>query len=138
MSTLEKAIGLAATVHAGQTDKAGVPYILHPLRVMLNQTTNETRITAVLHDVVEDSDMTIGDLRHMGFSQNILDAIEAVTKRSGEPYEDFIKRSAKNPIAKLVKKADLLDNIDISRIASPTQADTERIAKYEMALKYLE
>lgn len=138
MSTLERAIAIAAKAHAGQVDKAGAPYILHPLRVMLRCSTPEARIVAVLHDLVEDTDTTIEDLRAEGFSEAVLAGLAAVTKRTGESYMDFVSRAALDPIGRLVKVADLLDNSDMSRISSPTAKDLERVEKYRLALAVLQ
>ncbi|MFJ2483898.1 HD domain-containing protein [Pseudomonas sp. NPDC087598] len=132
--TLERAIAIAATAHAGQVDKGGAPYILHPLKVMLRMTTLEERIVAVLHDVVEDCAISFDDLRKEGFSDEVLSAIESVTKVRGESYEDFIERAAQNPIGRVVKLADLEENSDLSRIASPSWEDLERIEKYRRAI----
>jgi (p)ppGpp synthase/HD superfamily hydrolase len=135
MSTLERAIAIAAKAHAGKVDKAGAPYILHPLRVMLKMETYEERMAAVLHDVVEDSDMTLEDLRNEGFSDTVVEAVDAVTLRIGEAYDDFVRRAARNPIGRRVKLADLEDNCDLSRIAHPTKEDYERLAKYQRAIE---
>ncbi|MBV4458992.1 HD domain-containing protein [Pseudomonas sp. COR58] len=132
--TLERAIAIAATAHAGQVDKGGAPYILHPLKVMLRMSGLEERIVAVLHDVVEDCDVSLDDLRKEGFSEAVLTAIESVTKVPGESYEDFIERVALNPIGRAVKLADLEENSDLSRIASPGWEDLERIEKYRRAI----
>ena len=138
MATLERAIEIAAKAHAGQVDKAGQPYVLHPLRMMLAVTTPEARLAAVLHDVVEDTAVTLDELRAEGFPASVLEAVEALTKREGEDYEAFIRRVAPNPIAREVKLADLRDNSDLSRIAEPTERDRERIRKYQRAIAYLE
>ncbi len=135
MATIERAIALAAKAHEGQVDKAGAPYILHPLRVMLRVKTIEERITAVLHDVVEDTSVTLDILRAEGFSEAVIEAIGAVTKRPGEDYSAFVLRAAANPIGRKVKLADLADNCDLSRIAEPTAKDYERIEKYKRALE---
>ena len=132
--TLERAIAIAATAHAGQVDKGGAPYILHPLKVMLRMTTLEERIVAVLHDVVEDCEISLDDLRKEGFSEVVLTAIQSVTKVPGESYEDFVERAAQNPIGRVVKLADLEENSDLSRIASPSWEDLERIEKYRRAI----
>jgi (p)ppGpp synthase/HD superfamily hydrolase len=138
MSTLERAIAIAAQAHAGQIDKAGAPYVLHPLRVMLGVTTLEERITAVLHDVCEDCEgWDFARLRGEGFSDEVIAALESVTKIDGESYEDFVKRAAANPIGRRVKLADLTDNSDLSRIASPTAKDHERLARYQRAIAYI-
>jgi (p)ppGpp synthase/HD superfamily hydrolase len=138
MATLERAIEIAAKAHAGQVDKAGQPYVLHPLRMMLAVTTAEARMAAVLHDVVEDTTVTFDDLRAAGFPASVLEAVEALTKREGEDYEAFIRRVAPNPIAREVKLADLRDNSDLSRISEPTERDRERIKRYSRAIAYLE
>jgi hypothetical protein len=135
MSTLERAIALAAEAHTGQKDKAGKPYILHPLRVMLAQQSDDARIVAVLHDTVEDTGLTISALSKEGFPARILDAILSVSRNEGETYDDFIARALKNPIGRLVKKADLEDNCDLTRIAHPTEKDFRRVEKYKRALR---
>ena len=132
--TLERAIAIAAAAHAGQLDKGGAPYILHPLKVMLRMSTLEERIVAVLHDVVEDCGISLDDLRKEGFSEDVLTAIESVTKVPGESYEDFVDRAAQNPIGRVVKLADLEENSDLSRIASPSWEDLERVEKYRRAI----
>jgi len=137
MSTLEKAIIIAAQAHDGQTDKAGEPYILHPLRMMLRLSLAEDRITAVLHDVVEDSDISLEDLRAEGFSERIIEAIRSVTKEPEESYKDFINRAASNPIARRVKLVDLEDNSNLSRIKNPTDIDLKRIEKYRRAIEMI-
>jgi (p)ppGpp synthase/HD superfamily hydrolase len=134
MGTIEKAIAIAATAHAGQRDKAGEPYILHPLRVMLRLSSEEERIVAILHDVVEDTDWTFERLREEGFSNEVVDAIDSVTKREGETYNDFVDRAGRNAIGRRVKLADLEDNSDLSRIAKPTQKDYQRLEKYRVAI----
>jgi len=138
--TLERAIAIAAMAHEDQPDKGGAPYILHPLRVMLAVTTPEARMAAVLHDVVEDGDVTLEQLRAEGFPAAVVEAVDALTKREHEEddYEAFIRRAALNPIAREVKLADLRDNSDLSRIAEPTEKDRTRIEKYKRAIAYLQ
>ena len=137
MSTLERAIEIAASAHAGTVDKAGQPYVLHPLRIMLRMPSATTRIAAVLHDVVEDTPWTLEQLAEEGFSEIILAAVEALTIRPGEDYMDFVRRAASNPDARAVKIADVEDNMDLSRIAEPTEKDLARIERYREALGYL-
>lgn len=138
LGTLEKAISFATIAHEGQTDKAGAPYISHPLRVMSKFSTDEDRIVAVLHDVVEDCEwMTLDVLLFEGFSETVVDAIDSVTKRDGEDYDAFIGRAAANPIGRRVKLADLEDNCDLSRISEPTDRDYERIEKYRRAIEII-
>ena len=131
MATLERAIAIAAAAHAGQLDKAGQPYILHPLRVMLRVNTEEERIAAVLHDVVEDTSVTLEQLAGEGFAEEVLVAIEALTKNVGESRMDAARRAVKNRIARTVKLADNAENMDLSRIASPTEKDFARLKEYE-------
>jgi (p)ppGpp synthase/HD superfamily hydrolase len=127
---LEKAIGIAVAAHRGQKDRNGAPYILHPLRVMGRVTTTKEKIVAVLHDVVEDTDWTFDDLRQEGFSDEVLAALDRVTKREGEPYEDFVTRSASQPLARRVKLADLEDNMDVRRLAKVSEEDGKRLERY--------
>lgn len=131
--TLEKAIAFAAKAHEGQLDKAGSPYILHPLRVMLRLKTTEERMVAVLHDVVEDCGVSFGNLRKRGFSEIVIEAVDSVTERKGESYEEFVLRAAANKIGRRVKLADIEDNCDLSRIAKPTERDHKRLEKYRRA-----
>ena len=138
MSTLERAVIIAAEAHAGQVDKAGAPYLLHPLRVMLQMSSDEERIAAVLHDVVEDSTWSLESLRAEGFSEAVIDAIESVTRRAEESYGAFVRRASQSPIGRQVKLADLRDNIDLGRIADPTRHDHARVAKYKRAIDILE
>lgn len=138
MSTLERAIEIAARVHAGRVDKGKSPYILHPLRVMLAVEGKTERIVAVLHDVIEDFEWTLSALEQEGFSPTVVEAVDALTHREGETYEEYVKRAGKNRIARRVKIADLADNLDLGRIANPTKRDVARIEKYTKALTYLQ
>ena len=137
MSNLERAIAIAVEAHKGQKDKVGAVYILHPLRVMARVNTEAEKIVAILHDVVEDTRWTFDDLRKEGFSEEVIAAIDCVTKREGEAYEDFVKRAAPNPIARRVKIADLEDNMDVRRVETVTPKDAERWNKYLKAWQYL-
>lgn len=130
VSTLERAVEIAARAHAGALDKSGMPYLLHPLRVMLNVSLPADRIAAVLHDVVEDTTVTLEDLRREGFSVEILEAVDALTKRKGETRMQSARRAQSVPVARRVKLADVTDNMDLSRITHPTAADLTRIEEY--------
>lgn len=130
MATLEKAIALASQKHEGQLDKAGKPYILHPLRVMANVETIDEKIVAILHDVVEDTDVSFLDLLAMGFEPHIVEAIEALTKQKGESRLAAAYRTSKNIIACKVKLADLDDNMDTSRLSKITSKDIDRLHQY--------
>jgi (p)ppGpp synthase/HD superfamily hydrolase len=137
MNTIEHAIALAAGAHAGQLDKGGVPYIFHPIRVMLRMTTDDERIAAVLHDVVEDCGWTLEELASEGFSSIVIEAVDALTKRPGEEYEAFVLRASKNSIARKVKLADLADNSDPARSTDHTERGRARLEKYYRAAAVL-
>jgi hypothetical protein len=134
---LGHAVSLAADAHVGQLDKAGRPYIEHPLRLMMRATSDEAKMAAVLHDVIEDSPWTLEALAREGIPRRVLRALEHLTKRDGERYEDFIERVAEDKLATRVKILDLEDNADLSRLSAPTEKDLERVAKYERALARL-
>ena len=137
MSTLEKAIALAATQHAGQLDKGGQPYILHPLRLMLQFSNPTLQIIAVLHDILEDTSTTAEDLEALGFSAEIIQAIQALTKQTGESRLEAAKRTALNPLATQVKYVDVLDNMNLTRINNPTPRDFARLEEYKVVLEIL-
>ncbi len=136
-SLLARAIEIAAAAHATQVDKGGAPYVLHPLRMMMKQTTEAAMIAAVLHDVVEDTPWTLAKLRAEGFPEKVLEAVACLTKREGEDYAAFIARAGANPIARAVKLADLEDNMDLRRIPDPLQKDLDRLAKYRRSWETL-
>lgn len=134
---LERAIEIAARAHRGQQNKEGEPFILHPLRVMGACSTQPEQIVAVLHDVVENTVWTLEDLRAEGLAEDLVAAVDAMTRREGEAYADFVDRAATNPIARTVKIADLRDNLDMVRRADPTHSDEQRVQKYLQALRAL-
>ncbi len=137
--TLERAIAIAAQAHARQTDKAGAPYILHCLRVMLAQKSEAAMIVAVCHDLLEDCPYWSPErLSSAGFTDDMVEALLALTKRPGEPYLDFALRAGEDSIARRVKIADLRDNLDASRLGELTEADRERLDKYSVALGMLQ
>jgi (p)ppGpp synthase/HD superfamily hydrolase len=140
VSTLSRAIEIAVSAHAGQTDKAGAPYILHPLRVMLSLEDEAERIVGVLHDLVEDCPgWTFERLTAEGFAPDVIAALRLVTKLSEEEdYTAFIQRCRSNPIARKVKRADILDNLDVRRLGSVTEKDRLRLDKYLHALAQLD
>lgn len=127
---LSDAVAFAANAHRGQTDKAGAPYILHVLRVMLRVRGLDEQIAAVLHDTVEDTDTTLDRVR-IRFGDAVADAVDALTRRRGETYTDFIERCRENPIARVVKLADLADNMNLERLGRElTAEDAKRHRKY--------
>ena len=131
MPTIEHAIEIAANAHAGQRDKAGQPYIFHPLRVMFRVNGEHEQMAAVLHDVVEDTAITIDDLAREGFPIEVLRAIAALTKLPGETRLEAAARAAADPVARKVKLADNAENMDLSRIPNPTEKDYARCREYE-------
>ena len=137
MATLESALQLAAEAHAGQQDKAGKPYILHPIRVMLSVSTTDEQIAAILHDTVEDTDVTYEQLSEAGFSAEIISAVRALTKLDGESRVEAARRAVKHPIARQVKLADVKDNLDISRIPHLTDKDHARLDEYKLVQEIL-
>ena len=138
MSTLERAIEIATEAHRGQLDKAGNEYIQHPLRVMAAGRTTSEKIVGVLHDVVEDSNWTLEQLAAEGFSGEIIEAIQCLTKLSeSEPYDKYIARIKTNKLAVAVKLNDLTDNMDIRRLPYLSDKDVKRLKKYLKAYKKL-
>jgi (p)ppGpp synthase/HD superfamily hydrolase len=135
---LAHAIRIAAEAHEGQVDKAGQPYILHVMRVMFGCTSPEAQVAAALHDVVEDTDWTLDDLRREGFTETVVQTVDALTRREGEEYFEFARRAAATPLGREVKRADLLDNMDIRRIANPSEKDWERLKRYRKALDMID
>ena len=132
---LNKALEIARKAHAGQVDKGGDTYIFHPVRVALHCRTETEKIVALLHDVVEDTDVTLDDLRKEGFDTEVLDALQCLTRIEGEDYMDFIQRVATNPLATQVKMHDLKDNMDVSRLGGKPHW---KMDIYKKALAYLE
>lgn len=136
---LQRAIEIALEAHDGQVDKAGEPYILHPLRVMMSLETEVDQIVGVLHDVIEDTEWMLVELgEHEGFSEAVLEALDSVTRRAGEPYFDFILRVGHNEIGRRVKLADLRDNMDLSRLPNILSRDIARRQRYGTALEMLQ
>lgn len=133
MSLIEKSLAIALRAHAGAIDKAGCPYILHPLRLMAKMATDVEMSVALLHDVIEDSDISAAELIAEGIPEEVVTAVLCLTKQAGESYQEFVLRARQNPIARKVKIADIEDNINILRIANLTEKDLARISKYHAA-----
>jgi (p)ppGpp synthase/HD superfamily hydrolase len=133
--TIEDALSVAIEAHRGQLYPAPSPepFILHPLRVMLGVESKPAQIVALLHDVVEDSGLTLRDLRDRGFDAATLDAVDHLTRRDGENYQNYIRRVGRNPLAREVKLSDLADNLTNNRALPPTADNLARIARYELA-----
>lgn len=131
------ALELAVEKHKNQTDKAGNPYILHPLHVMENVNSKEGKIVAILHDIIEDTDITEDYLLKIGLSKRIVDAVVALTRSKDMDYQEYIKNLSSNPLAKEVKLADLEHNMDLKRLPTLEEKDLERNRKYQIAYHYL-
>lgn len=138
MDIIEKSLSIALKAYAGKKDKAGKTYILHPLRIMAKMNSAEEMSVALLHDVIEDSEITAKDLLKEGIPAKVVKAVQALTKIEGENYDQFIVRVLKNKLAAKIKKADIEDNINVLRLKSVSPKDLERIAKYHKAWKRLE
>ena len=134
---LDKAAQICVTRHAGQRDKMNCAYFQHPMRVAMRCRTDEEKIVALLHDTIEDTDVTPEYLIEQGFPQHIVEGILSVTKREGETYEDFVKRANQNPIGRIVKIHDLEDNLDVLRLDEVSPEMAARYSKYLKALRYL-
>lgn len=140
MSTLGRAIEIAVSAHAGQLDKGGRPYILHPLWVMdkVRHLGDDYMIVAVLHDVIEDCpDWDLLKLSKEGFSQDVIFSLSLLTHGNGGSYDDYIKAIASDPIARAVKLRDLEHNTKVTRLKGLRKKDFDRIEKYHKAYTYL-
>jgi (p)ppGpp synthase/HD superfamily hydrolase len=137
MSDLDRALRVAAEAHRGQKDRNGDPFLLHPLRVMLRCRSENERIVALLHDVVEKSGWTFEDLEREGFAADVICAVEGLTRREGEPYLEYILRARATALAREVKRADLQDHMDAILARGPTQDSSERMERYRQAMRCL-
>ncbi|MDG3141442.1 GTP pyrophosphokinase [Streptococcus suis] len=134
---VDKAYAVAKKAHYGQVDKAGVDYIKHPEIVASFVKTDEEKAVAYLHDVIEDTDVTLSDLARQGFPITVLTAVEILTKKKGQSYQDYLESVKSNELARVVKLEDLKHNSDLSRLETITEKDIERHKKYQNAIKYL-
>ncbi len=137
MFHIERALQIAVEAHAGQKDKSGLPYAFHPIRVMMRCKSDEAKIAALLHDVVEDTTVSFDELSKEGFSEEILSALRLLTHDPSVAYEDYIRQLSKNTIAREVKLADLEDNSDIRRLKEVDEKAVGRLRKYLFAYRYL-
>ena len=134
----KKAINVMYQAHQGQMDKGGFPYCFHPYQVAQGMDDEISCTCALLHDVVEDTDLTFEDLAGMGFPAEVIDVLKLLTHREGVPYMDYVRNLADNPVARKVKLSDLHHNSDLSRINEVTEKDLERIGQYKEAIAFLE
>ena len=140
MSTIATAIRIAADAHANQFDKDGRPYILHPIAVMMSVPAGDAQVVAVLHDVVEDTAVTLDDLARAGFSEKVLASLRLVTHATDVPYAQYVIRCKADPIARAVKLADLRDNTRPERAMmrpATLDRDARRMARYLLSYKFL-
>ena len=134
----KKALKLCFAAHKEQLDKSGLPYVFHPFHLAEQMKTEETTIVALLHDVMEDTDYTLGDLQNMGFSPAVLDALVLLTHDEDTDYMDYVGKIKENPIAKAVKLADLEHNSDLTRLEHVDEKAISRREKYQKAKQLLE
>lgn len=134
----KKAMKLCFAAHKDQVDKSGMPYVFHPFHLAEQMTDEATTVTALLHDVVEDTDYTLNDLRAMGFPEAAVDAIAMMTHDPKVPYLDYVAKIKTNPVARAVKLADLRHNSDLSRLDTVDEKALERAEKYRKAIRLLE
>lgn len=125
-----KAMEICYQVHAGQHDKAGTPYVFHPYHLAEQMETEQTVCAALLHDVLEESDMTAADLTAAGFPAEIVEAVVLLTHEKQTPYLEYVAALLENPIARAVKEADVQHNADLSRLPVVTTRDRMRMEKY--------
>lgn len=136
-SMFDSALSIAKKAHKGQYDKAGVDYIEHPLFVASLVDTQEEKAVALLHDVLEDSPYTAEELILAGLPETVVSAVQILTKKKGQDYQQYLELVKSSPIARRVKLADLKHNSDLSRLATVTEKDLERLEKYKKAIDYL-
>lgn len=137
MNLYETALNIAKKAHKGQVDKAGVDYIKHPIHVASLVTSENAKIVALLHDVIEDSSYTLDDLRRNGMDEEIVEAVSVLTKSKNVSYEDYLKNVKENALAREVKLADLQHNSDLTRLSNVCEADLKRVEKYKKAIIFL-
>lgn len=136
-SQIIKAHEIAKMAHFGQVDRAGIEYIKHPETVASFVKTDEEKAVAYLHDVIEDTSLTLLDLEMFGFSKNIIEAVDILTKKKGQDYQSYLNLVKTNELARVVKLADLRHNSDLTRLQKITKKDLERNKKYISAIKFL-
>ena len=136
-SQSEKAYKIAKKAHLGQVDKAGEDYIKHPEKVASFVKTDEEKAVAYLHDVIEDTELTLENLYEYDFSKEVIEAVDIITKKRGEDYQSYLNSVKKNKLARAVKLADLRHNSDLTRLIKVTEKDIKRKEKYQKAIDFL-
>ena len=133
----KKALKLSFEAHKDQVDKSGIPYVYPPYHLAEQMTDENTTIVALLHDVAEDTDITVEDIRKMGFSEKICEALSLMTHDKNVSYMEYVKKLKSNPIAKVVKLADLKHNSDLTRLDAADEKALKRVEKYKRAMEEL-
>jgi len=136
-SQSKKAYEIAKRAHLGQVDKAGEDYIKHPEKVASFVNSDEEKAVAYLHDVIEDTELTLEDLHEYEFSKEVIEAVDIITKKKGEDYRSYLNSVKKNKLARAVKLADLRHNSDLTRLTKVTEKDIKRKEKYQKAIDFL-
>ena len=136
-SMVDLALSIATQAHEGQLDKAGVDYIEHPIYVASQVDTEEEKAVALLHDVIEDSPVSAEELLQAGLPETVVTAVQVLTKEKEQDYQTYLETVKKNPLARVVKLADLKHNSNLSRLSSITEKDRERLKKYKKAIDFL-
>ena len=136
-SQSERAYEIAKKAHLGQVDKAGEDYIKHPEKVASFVKTDEEKAVAYLHDVIEDTELTLENLYEYDFSKEVIEAVDIITKKRGEDYQSYLNSVKKNKLARAVKLADLRHNSDLTRLIKVTEKDIKRKEKYQKAIDFL-
>ncbi len=134
----KKAMKLCFEAHKDQVDKSGMPYVFHPFHLAEQMPDEKTTIVALLHDVVEDTEYSLDDLKSMGFSDDILEAIALMTHDESVPYMKYVEQIKQNRIASIVKRADLMHNSDLSRLDTVDEKVIKRVKKYKQAIAILD
>jgi len=132
------ALRIAYDAHQGQTDKAGLPYVFHPFHLAEQMETEDEVVLALLHDVIEDADVTLDDLRSQGFPEHVLTALSLLTHNDGSDYMAYVACIKGNPLAAKVKLADLRHNSDNTRLGVVDEWAARRVEKYRKAIAFLE
>ncbi len=134
----KRAMALCFEAHKEQKDKSGMPYVFHPFHLAEEMKTEDETVAALLHDVAEDTDITLEEIGEMGFSEAVMEALRLLTHEPGTPYMEYVRKIKENPVARAVKQADLKHNSDLTRLDNVDEKALKRVEKYKEALKILE
>lgn len=133
----KKALKLCFEAHKNQVDKTGLPYVFHPFHLAEQMDSEIAVVCALLHDVVEDTPLSLQDIAEMGFPREAVEVLALLTHEEGVPYMEYVQRIKHNPIARQVKIADLQHNSDLTRMDTVDEWAQRRNAKYSEALRIL-